>query len=38
MALRPTIDFLLYDWLNAETLDQRSRFADHSREIGRAHV
>ena len=32
MALRPTIDFLLYDWLNAETLDQRSRFADHSRE------
>ena len=32
MALRPTLDFLLYDWLGAESLAQRSRFADHSRE------
>ena len=32
MALRPTIDFLLYDWLHAEGLTQRPRFADHSRE------
>ena len=32
MNLRPTIDFLLYQWLNAESLNQRSRFADHSRE------
>ena len=32
MALRPTIDFLLYDWLHAESLTQRPRFADHSRE------
>ncbi|MEK8033751.1 acyl-CoA dehydrogenase [Ideonella sp. DXS29W] len=30
--LRPTIDFLLYDWLQADTLPQRARFADHSRE------
>ncbi|WP_421955231.1 acyl-CoA dehydrogenase [Polaromonas sp.] len=32
MSLRPTLDFLLYDWLAAESLSQRSRFADHSRE------
>ncbi|MES2363324.1 MAG: acyl-CoA dehydrogenase [Pseudomonadota bacterium] len=32
MSLRPTLDFLLYDWLAAESLNQRSRFADHSRE------
>jgi len=32
MSLRPTIDFLLHDWLKVETLQQRERFADHSRE------
>jgi alkylation response protein AidB-like acyl-CoA dehydrogenase len=32
MRLRPTIDFLLYDWLGAESLSERERFADHSRE------
>ncbi len=32
MNLRSTLDFLLYDWLQAESLNQRSRFADHSRE------
>ncbi len=32
MNLRTTLDFLLYDWLQAESLNQRSRFADHSRE------
>ena len=32
MNLRSTIDFLLYQWLNAESLNQRPRFADHSRE------
>ena len=32
MSLRPTLDFLLYDWLRAEDLARRSRFADHSRE------
>ncbi|MBX3587522.1 MAG: acyl-CoA dehydrogenase [Ramlibacter sp.] len=32
MSLRPTLDFLLYDWLQAEGLNQRERFADHSRE------
>jgi alkylation response protein AidB-like acyl-CoA dehydrogenase len=32
MSLRPTLDFLLYDWLHAEELTQRERFADHSRE------
>ncbi|QDL37645.1 acyl-CoA dehydrogenase [Rhodoferax sediminis] len=32
MALRPTLDFLLYDWLDAPSLQQRERFADHSRE------
>ena len=32
MSLRSTLDFLLYDWLDAESLNQRERFADHSRE------
>ncbi len=32
MSLRPTIEFLLYNWLSAESLNQRERFADHSRE------
>ena len=32
MALRPTVDFLLYDWLHADALSERPRFADHSRE------
>ncbi|WP_341903928.1 acyl-CoA dehydrogenase [Polaromonas sp. YR568] len=32
MSLRSTIDFLLYQWLDAESLNQRARFADHSRD------
>lgn len=32
MSLRPTLDFLLYQWLGAESLNERERFADHSRE------
>lgn len=32
MALRDTMDFLLYDWLNVEALNQRERFAEHNRE------
>ena len=32
MSLRPTIDFLLYQWLGAQALNLRERFADHSRE------
>ena len=32
MSLRPTVDFLLYDWLGVQTLSKRARFADHSRE------
>ncbi|MFZ2294203.1 MAG: acyl-CoA dehydrogenase [Polaromonas sp.] len=32
MSLRSTLDFLLYQWLDAELLNQRERFADHSRE------
>ena len=32
MSLRTTLDFLLYGWLQAESLTQRSRFEDHSRE------
>ncbi|HSV34406.1 MAG TPA: acyl-CoA dehydrogenase [Ramlibacter sp.] len=32
MSLRPTLDFLLYEWLRAEELAGRERFADHSRE------
>ena len=31
MKLRPTLEFLLYDWLHVEQLSQRTRFADHSR-------
>lgn len=31
-CLRPTLEFLLYDWLRAERLSERARFADHSRE------
>jgi alkylation response protein AidB-like acyl-CoA dehydrogenase len=32
MSLRPTLDFLLYEWLDAESLNRRERFSDHSRE------
>jgi len=32
MSLRSTLEFLLYDWLHAESLAARPRFADHSRE------
>jgi len=32
MTLRSTLDFLLYDWLGAQSLTTRTRFADHSRE------
>ena len=32
MNLRPTIDFLLNDWLDTSALAQRERFADHSRD------
>ena len=32
MTYRQTTDFLLYDWLNVESLQTRTRFADHSRE------
>jgi butyryl-CoA dehydrogenase len=32
MSLRPTLDFLLNDWLVVDSLNQRERFADHSRE------
>jgi alkylation response protein AidB-like acyl-CoA dehydrogenase len=32
MALRTTLDFLLYNWLSADSLNQRERFSDHSRE------
>ncbi len=30
--MRPTIDFLLYDWLDAAALTARPRYADHSPE------
>lgn len=30
--LRSTLDFLLHDWLQADALTPRERFADHSRE------
>ncbi len=30
--MRRTLDFLLHDWLNVESLTERPRFADHSRE------
>jgi butyryl-CoA dehydrogenase len=32
VSYRRTADFLLYDWLQVETLQQRARFAEHSRE------
>ncbi len=32
MALRDTLNFLLHDWLHVASLNQRERFADHSRE------
>jgi alkylation response protein AidB-like acyl-CoA dehydrogenase len=32
MSLRSTLDFLLYDWLKSDKLNQRTRFTDHSRE------
>ncbi|WP_180683244.1 acyl-CoA dehydrogenase [Tepidicella baoligensis] len=32
MSLRLTVDFLLYDWLGAQALSERERFAEHSRE------
>ena len=32
MSLRPTLEFLLYQWLNVGSLNQRARFAEHSRE------
>ncbi len=32
MALRTTLDFLLYDWLQAQSLNERERFNDHTRE------
>ncbi|WP_028603126.1 acyl-CoA dehydrogenase [Ottowia thiooxydans] len=32
MSLRTTLDFLLYNWLDAPALTQRPRFAEHSRE------
>jgi butyryl-CoA dehydrogenase len=31
-SLRPPLDFLLYDWLHADRLNGRARFAEHSRE------
>ena len=32
MQLRQQTDFLLYEWLQIEQLNQRPRFSDHSRE------
>ncbi len=32
MSFRQTIDFLLYDWLQVDTLQARPRFAEHNRE------
>jgi len=32
MSYRQTLDFLLYQWLQADGLKERERFADHSRE------
>jgi alkylation response protein AidB-like acyl-CoA dehydrogenase len=32
MSLRPTLDFLLYQWLGVESLAGRGRFEEHSRE------
>ncbi|MCA3237941.1 MAG: acyl-CoA dehydrogenase [Curvibacter sp.] len=32
MSYRKTLEFLLYQWLGADSLNQRARFSDHSRE------
>ena len=32
MTTRDTLNFLLYDWLKVQSLADRARFADHSRE------
>lgn len=32
MTLRSTLDFLMYDWLDAQSLTARPRFAEHSRQ------
>ena len=32
MTHRSTLDFILYDWLRVQTLTQRDRYAEHSRE------
>ena len=32
MSLRSTLDFLLYEWLDVSSLQQRERFSDHTRE------
>jgi alkylation response protein AidB-like acyl-CoA dehydrogenase len=32
MSYRQTVDFLIHDWLDAASLRERARFADHSRE------
>ncbi|MEO8925012.1 MAG: acyl-CoA dehydrogenase [Caldimonas sp.] len=32
MTYRSTLDFLLHDWLSVESLRERPRFADHSRD------
>src|SRR4051812_3069784 len=32
MTTRATLDFLLHDWLQVDTLCTRERFAEHSRE------
>ena len=32
MSLRTTLDFLLYEWLDVNQLQQRERFVDHSQE------
>lgn len=32
MSYRPTVEFLLYQWLDAQKLPGRERFADHSRD------
>ena len=32
MSFRTTLEFLLYEWQNAASLNQRERFSDHSRE------
>jgi butyryl-CoA dehydrogenase len=31
-SLRSTLEFLLYNWLQADSLNVRERFADYSRE------